>query len=285
MEGSDVFKICTFNCNGLGNTTKRRDVFDYLRKKKCNIYFLQESHWKADSQSYIRAAWGYNVWLSGKETNKNGVAILFNNNFEYKLYNVIKDPDGCYIVMDVEILKKRITLVNIYGPSSGDRPEFFNEVCRSIEEIGNEHVIAAGDWNCAIDMSLDVRNYYSFVNRPRTRKKILETMAQYDLFDVARELYPEKRMYTWRKFNSIKQARLDYFLITEEIMTETKAVTVEPSYRSDHSCVILQISKKQFKRDRPFWKFNCSLLKDEEYVKQIKQLFAAINPLSTVGFR
>ena len=273
---SETFKICTFNCNGLGNNTKRRDVFDYLRKKKCNIYFLQETHWKSLSENYVRAAWGYNVWLSGRETNKNGVAILFNNNFEYMLHNVVKDLEGCYVAMDVEILKKRMTLMNVYGPSSGDRPDFLDEVCRIIEQFGNEHVVVAGDWNCVLDMKLDVRNYNSIVNRPRTRTKLLEIMATYDLFDVARELYPEKKMYTWRKFNSVKQARLDYFLISEELMTETKAITVDPSYRSDHSFVILQINKKQFKRDRPFWKHNCSLLKDKEYVKQIKQVFSAV---------
>ena len=83
MEGSDTFKICTYNSNGLANCMKKKDVFDYLRKNKCNIYFLQECHWKSDSEKYIRAAWGYNAWVCGKETNKNGVAILFNNNFEY----------------------------------------------------------------------------------------------------------------------------------------------------------------------------------------------------------
>ena len=51
------------------------------------------------------------------------VASLFNHNFEYNLHNVIRDADGCFIIMDVEILNKRVTLINVKGPSSGDKPE------------------------------------------------------------------------------------------------------------------------------------------------------------------
>ena len=38
--------ISSLNCNGLGRFSKRKDVFDYLRKQKFDIYFLLECHWK-----------------------------------------------------------------------------------------------------------------------------------------------------------------------------------------------------------------------------------------------
>ena len=98
----DAFKICSYNCNGLNDAKKRKDVFDFLRKKKADIYCLQETHLIEKSEKFIRASWGYNVWLSGSETNKNGVAILFNNTFEYKIVDVVKDCHGCYIIMNVE---------------------------------------------------------------------------------------------------------------------------------------------------------------------------------------
>lgn len=272
MASNKAFKICSFNCNGLNNSNKRKDVFDFLRKTEANIFCLQETHLKADIENYIQASWGYKVWLSGCDTNKNGVAILFNNNFEYKIHNVVRDQHGCFIVMNVEFLKKKFTLVNLYGPSSGDKPDFFDSVCEHLENIGNEHVIITGDWNCPMDTTLDIRNYSSTVSRPRTRKKIHDIMTDYNLFDVFREMYPDKRKYTWRKFNSIKQARLDYFLINEELLAMANDVYVNPGYRSDHSIITLALKKDQFKRDRPFWKFNNSLLKDKQYVSEIKTL-------------
>ena len=94
--------------------------------------------------------------------------------------------------MDLEILKTRLTLVNLYGPSSGDNPAFFEKVSEIVENIGNDHVIATGDWNCFLNAELDVRNYASTARRPRTRKKINEIMTDHNLLDVFREIYPEK---------------------------------------------------------------------------------------------
>lgn len=96
-------------------------------------------------------------------------------------------------------------------------------------------------------------------------------MNKYELFDMFREMYPEKRAYTWRKFNTVKQARLDYFLITEDFLIDVKDIVIAPGYRSDHSLVTLSIKKEQFKRDRSFWKFNNSLLKDSDYIIEIKK--------------
>jgi exonuclease III len=272
MTKVETFKICTFNCNGLGNSTKRRDVFDYLRELNANIYFLQETHWKTEMEKYIRSAWGYDVLVCGKETNKNGVAILFNNNFEYVLHDVIRDPNGCYIVADIEFLKKRFTVVNNYGPSAGDDPGFVNVLQDRIDQFNNNLKILGGDWNCCMNMRLDARDYATIDHRPRTREKLKDFMAKNELFDVARELYPEKRMYSWRKFTSHKQARLDYFLVSKELLTDTNSVETKTSHCSDHSCVLLNLNREQFKRDRPFWKFNGGLLSDRKYVQEIKKV-------------
>ena len=126
-NGMEGFKICTFNCNGIADSKKRKDVFDFLRKLECNIYCLQETHLRESNTKFIRASWGFDIILSGRESNKNGVAILLNNNFEYKIHNVIKDPKGCFIVLDIEMLQKRYTIVNIYGSSYGDNPDFIEE--------------------------------------------------------------------------------------------------------------------------------------------------------------
>ena len=66
----ETIKLITYNCNGVNDHKKRKDVFDFLRKQNGSIYFLQETHLKADSENFIRSCWGYNVWLSGKDTYK-----------------------------------------------------------------------------------------------------------------------------------------------------------------------------------------------------------------------
>ena len=265
------FKYGSLNVNGIGETQKRKDVFNFLRECKLDVYFLQETHLREHLEKYMRASWGYELWLAGNETNKNGVAILFRPTFEYKLHGIKKDPNGCYIMMDIELLNKRVTLVNVYGPSAGDNPDFFSKIHELIDEIGNEKNIVGGDFNCIQNMRIDSRNYTNLNNRPRTRKRIKEIMADNDLVDIYRELYPDKKAFTWRRFNTTKQGRLDYFLISTELISDVKGCAIKPGYRSDHSLVTLSLRKKEFARDRPFWKFNNSLLSDKEYIKIIKK--------------
>ena len=124
-----------------------------------------------------------------------------------------------------------------------------------------------------LNITIDARNYKGYVNRPRARRKILEIMYKYELIDVWREVYPEKRGYTWRKFNTVQQGRLDYFLISEELMLDVNGVKINPSYRSDHSHVFLELKAEGRTYGKQYWKFNRSLLKDKTYISMIKQLF------------
>ena len=75
--------IISFNANGLADYKKRIDVFDFLKSKKPSIVLLQETHWTNDLENVIRGEWGFDIIVNGIATNKNVVAILFCNNFEF----------------------------------------------------------------------------------------------------------------------------------------------------------------------------------------------------------
>ena len=40
----------------------------------------------------------------------------------------LKDDEGRYILIDIEMLNKRLTLANAYAPNSGDHPDFLDKV-------------------------------------------------------------------------------------------------------------------------------------------------------------
>ena len=61
---------------------------------------------------------GMRYIFSSYTTMSRGVMILLNNNFEQKVKkNVQTDKNGNYIILDIEIKGKDITLANIYGPN------------------------------------------------------------------------------------------------------------------------------------------------------------------------
>jgi len=70
-----------------------------------------------------------------------------------------------------------MALGNVYGPSSGDQPEFFEEVFNKITSFGNELTVVGGDWDVALNPSLDTK-HPSKVYRNRSREKIQKFIEQ-----------------------------------------------------------------------------------------------------------
>ena len=43
--------------------------------------------------------------------------ILLNNNFNHEVESIKTDPNGNYIILNMKIQGKKVTLVDIYGPN------------------------------------------------------------------------------------------------------------------------------------------------------------------------
>lgn len=65
----------------------------------------------------VRVEWGYETYYSSFASNSRGIAIMFNNNFEFKVHEQLSDNNGNYLVLDISIEGKKITLLTIYGPN------------------------------------------------------------------------------------------------------------------------------------------------------------------------
>lgn len=264
------FKIVSLNCRGLRDKGKKKDVFNYLRQLKHNIYCLQDTHLTVNDINDVRNVWGYDCYVAGKRTDARGVAVLVNNNFEYKLIEEILDPDGNYIILKLEIEKQfTITLVNIYGPN-GDNPDFYHKIEQEVSDIESDHVIMSADWNLVQDYDLDCYNY-KLQNNPNARKAVLGLKNRLNLLDPWRSYNANLRRYTWSRKNPVKKARLDFFLISQEMMTYIEKVDILPGYLTDHAMTFIEFRLTNFTRGRGFWRFNNSLLKDQLYIGKVKE--------------
>ena len=131
--------------------------------------------------------------------------------------------------------------------------------------------IVCGDFNLVIDPSKDSYNY-RHVNNLQSRNCLIETMNSLSLKDAFRFLNKDARCYTWHKKNPINRARLDYFIISDDLTDLIDKCNVKPGYRSDHSFIELLLIFFKFQRCRGLWKFNCSLLKDKECLLNINNI-------------
>ena len=258
-------KILTYNVQGLGGISKRTDIFDFLRNQNSDIYCLQETHFTDTEKQSIRNLWNGECIFNNYTSNAKGVAILFGKNFEYKINKHITDNEGNFIIVDITAQNQRFTLVNIYGPNL-EKPIFFQKLFQYTEEVGNTEFILCGDFNLIIDPEMDCFNYKN-INNPKARDKLLEYIDTYHMIDPFRENCPQLKRYTWRRRNPIKQARLDFFLISEGLSQFTQQSKIGPSYRSDHSLVTLELSFTNTTQGKSYWKHNNSMLTELEYLK------------------
>ena len=90
-----------------------------------------------------------------------------------------------------------------------------------------------------LNPEIDTKDYVN-VNNPNARDHVVEMILDLNLVDVWQELNLEKRQYTWRKKNTNKQARRDFFLISENLFTDVDHACILPGYRTDHSMVQLK---------------------------------------------
>ena len=77
--------IISVNCQGLGDFKKRKYVFQYYRNLGCNILCLQDTHFTKIRERDIQSQWGFDAYFSSFTSNSRGVAVLLNNNFEFKV--------------------------------------------------------------------------------------------------------------------------------------------------------------------------------------------------------
>jgi hypothetical protein len=208
--------------------------------------------------------------MTSYSSNSRGVAVLFNNNFEYTIHKVNVDSKGNFIIIDITIINcLRFTLVNIYGPNNDD-PHFYTDLHTRIDSFENDSILICGDWNLVLDPSIDTFNYKN-INNPNARETVLALAIEKELVDVWRSFNEVERQYTWHHKNPIKMSRLDFILVTEDIMSVISNAEILPKYKSDHSPVAIDILVSKHKKGSSYWKFNNSLLSDVDFVKMIKE--------------
>ena len=97
-------------------------------------------------------------------------------------------------------------------------------------------------------------------------------MEETELIDIWRFQHPSEFRFTWYRKNPYKvSCRLDFFLVNYGLAEKITYSSIGASFKSDHSPIYLKFLPYSNKRGRGFWKLNCSLLSNIDYVNKIKE--------------
>ncbi len=263
-------EIISMNVRGLHSMAeKRRKLFQWIHIHKAEIVMIQESHsipsdvrlWKSEFQG--------DIFFSHGNSASRGVCILLKSRIKYEVHETRIDNDGRYIILDITINDCRCTLANVYGPNKDD-PAFFINVINIMESLPNDNRIVAGDFNCILNPLIDKQGGQSNHSHVKARELLKTYMEETSMVDIWRHHHPWVKGFTYHTSGRIVVfTRIDFFLVSAGFVALCDNSDIVPGFQSDHSFIKLKLSLIDQQRGKGFFKLNCSLLQDQEYVEMI----------------
>ena len=267
--------LISLNVRGLGNCVKRRAIFNWLQNKKPDVVFLQETYTSVLSEQTWNREWSGPVFYSHGSSNSRGCAILISSNVDFRIKSVTADDLGRYLIVKCYINDEYLTLINVYAPNNEVEQLAFLEKLENTLDLLSvtqaDDLIFGGDWNVVRDITID-KSGGTLTPKQHMLDKIEQLLYNFNLCDVWRIKNPNIRRYTWRKkLPELIQCRLDFWLISTSLYDDVTECDILPSIRSDHSAITLNFEKIPRENTKlNLWKFNKTLLIDENYVSDMK---------------
>lgn len=252
-------KIVSWNVNGIRAIVKK-DFFETIEELNADILCFQET--KAQDKEVEKALSqlkGYNQYYNSAEKKGYSGTVILSKiepvSFANDMAITKHDAEGRLQCAEYE----SFYLVNVYVPNSGqhlDRLDYrkqwdldFLEYVKQLEST--KPVIICGDFNVAhnaIDLKNDKSNYNKTAGYTQVEIDGMDNFLNAGFVDVFRYFYPKEIAYTfWSyRFNSRAKNtgwRIDYFLVSNSLITKIKSVDINSQYfGSDHCPISLEIN-------------------------------------------
>ena len=198
--------------------------------------------------------WGAEIITSHGSSNTRGVAFLLKNGFDCTIHQKILDPLGRFIIQIISFFSNLLATLQKENLDSED------------------NIIIGGDFNCPLNPEID-KNGGIIIQRKSVTACIDCLQNQLDLVGIWRIKNPDTRGFTWSQKSPIIFCRLDYWLISNNLNDLVKSCDIIPAIRTDHDAISIEILEPENEQKGPvYWKMNCSMLKDEEYVNNVTEM-------------
>ena len=176
------------------------------KKEKFSIYFLQEVHSTRETEICWQSEWGYPTIFTNSCSSRAGDGVLFNNNFHFQILKYFVDPEGTFIIADIKIHGKTLTLVNTYAPNK-DEPTFFKMSVKKLFSFDCDFIIFGG----ACNLVCGKRAAFPILIQNREMIEVEILKKNLELIGICRVLNPDATRFTWRRKKTEIQCRLDFF--------------------------------------------------------------------------
>ncbi len=251
-------KIVSWNVNGIRAITKK-DFFKSVKSIPWDILCLQETKAQDhETAEAIKPLDSYHYYHNAAEKKGySSTAVLSSQEpkaISLDMGIAEHDNEGRVICLDYE----SFYLVNVYVPNSGQqlvrldyRKQWDADFLEYLKTKENDKpVIVCGDFNVAhrpIDLKNDKSNYNKTAGYTQIEIDGMDNFINAGFVDTYRYLHPEEVAYTYWSYRFKARERnvgwrIDYFLVSESLVSKIKSAEILPQYHgSDHCPILLEI--------------------------------------------
>lgn len=276
--GRKITKIVSLNVNGLNMYQKRRKIFRYIRGKDPDMVFLQETYSSKAIEKLWSNEWGRRLYFSHGTTNSRGVACLLSHKFDGQIEGFWNDKEGRFLALQCKISDRSLLFINVYAPNE-DNPEFFHQTFNFLDTVNYDYddIVLLGDWNTVLNLQEDKRGS-EIDNHSNKRRVLVNYLEHYQLTDIWRSLHPGIFQFSWKRMEPrVTMSRLDYFLISNGLLSYVVNAEILPSFITNHGMITLDLCLEDNPRGPGYWKLNSTHLKDPEFINRINSAIDQYN--------
>ena len=250
-------KIISYNVNGI-RAALRKGLIDWLSSVDADVVCFQETKAQPeqiDDQLFKDIGYKYCYWFSAEKKGYSGVGIISKIEPKNVIYGTnisYMDREGRNLQLDFD----ELSVMSLYLPSgtNDDRLELKFHYMDDFREYMShllqdyQKLCICGDYNIChqpIDIHDPVRLKKVSGFLPEEREW-LTSFLELGLTDSFRYFQPETVQYSWWSYRANARAknkgwRLDYHLVTKDLLGNTQRSLILPEAKhSDHCPVLLE---------------------------------------------
>lgn len=114
-----TLKVLSWNVNDLNSPRKHEVIFHWLKKQRCDIICLQETHVKKTDCKYLTNKSLGSDFYSLSKKGKKGIVFYINKDLQPK--EIFVDNDGRYIQLEIEYERGKTLFLGIYAPNDSKK--------------------------------------------------------------------------------------------------------------------------------------------------------------------
>ncbi|TYI76842.1 hypothetical protein E1A91_D06G105000v1, partial [Gossypium mustelinum] len=242
-------KFLSWNCRGLGNSAKIRELKQLLAVNNPNIIFLSETKMSATDfrrvQNNCRLQNGLTVNSEGRS---GGLALMWRDGMNVSIQNYSKHHIDSMVRLENN---KIIRVTGFYGHANPNRRRSSWDILRRVGESVREEWVIGGDFNAILNDAEKEGGRKGVRAQMNEFKAVMDEMALVDI-------KPDSGWFTWvnnRDEGRLIKERLDRFLTSVAVVENFPfiATKVLRQTQSDHDAIILDLwgrKSKTFPKDK-----------------------------------